>query len=52
MLNFGYLDGEIMGNLYENPFYLSVSPALSIMFYSSHKRLVKSDCGLPWWVRW
>lgn len=20
MLNFGYLDGEIMGNLYENPF--------------------------------
>ena len=54
MLNFGYLADEIMGNLYENPFYLSVSPALSIinMFYSSHKTLVKSDCGLPWWVRW
>lgn len=49
MLNFGYLGGKIMGNLYENPFYLSVSPALSIinMFYSSHKTLVKSDCGLP-----
>ena len=47
MLNFGYLADEIMGNLYENPFYLSVSPALSIinMFYSSHKTLVDTFFG-------